>query len=331
MNILLSRPDNLGDVMLTLPMAGWLKAQWPRSKIFFLGKSYTKALVDCCHCIDFFLDRDTLLAQPYLLKEHDIQAFIHVLPDYEVAKIAYSQRVPLRVGTSHRLQHWLTCNRRINLGRRDSPLHEAQLNIQLLGALGLPTLVTVADLPKYYGFSAPQADVSMHQKPTLILHPKSKGSAREWPLTHYYQLAESLPHLRIAITGTETEGNLIRQECPQIFKLPHVQNLTGQLSLRELIALIAQTKVLVACSTGPLHIAAALGIHTLGIYPSIKPMHIGRWGALGYKVQLLAQSKECRLCASIAKDRKPCACIGSIEPKEVMNRILACLATEKRL
>jgi ADP-heptose:LPS heptosyltransferase len=39
--------------------------------------------------------------------------------------------------------------------------------------------------------------------------------------------------------------------------------------------------MLVAASTGPLHIASAVGIHAIGLYPSKRPMHPGRWMPLG--------------------------------------------------
>ena len=44
----------------------------------------------------------------------------------------------------------------------------------------------------------------------LILHPKSKGSAREWPLEKYTELIEILPKdkFKIFVTGTERRGRI---------------------------------------------------------------------------------------------------------------------------
>jgi hypothetical protein len=50
--IIISRTDNLGDVILTLPMAGILKSEIPGCYILFLGKKYTKPLVDACEHVD---------------------------------------------------------------------------------------------------------------------------------------------------------------------------------------------------------------------------------------------------------------------------------------
>ena len=54
--IIISRTDSIGDVILTLPMAGMLKRKSPGCEIYFLGKSYTKDLVDSCVNIDRFID-----------------------------------------------------------------------------------------------------------------------------------------------------------------------------------------------------------------------------------------------------------------------------------
>ena len=45
-----------------------------------------------------------------------------------------------------------------------------------------------------------------------------------------------------------------------------VTDLTGQLSLSQLVELIAHCDGLVAASTGPLHLAAAFGIRAVGLY-----------------------------------------------------------------
>ena len=49
---LLSRTDSIGDVVLTLPMCGWLKQHIPGARIIFLGKTYTKAIIECCPDVD---------------------------------------------------------------------------------------------------------------------------------------------------------------------------------------------------------------------------------------------------------------------------------------
>ena len=81
--------------------------------------------------------------------------------------------------------------------------------------------------------------------------------------------------------------------------------------LSEFITLISLCDGLVANSTGPLHIAAALGKDAIGIYPPMRPIHPGRWAPLGVHAQALVLDKECSDCRGNPHE---CHCIMSIEP-----------------
>ena len=212
-----------------------------------------------------------------------------MLPRKEISRWAKRQGIATRIGTSHRPYHWTTCNRLVNLGRKKSDLHEAQLNLQLLRPLIKRPFVALADLPEYYGWrtstehQAKFAPYLSDQHFNLIIHPKSQGSAVEWPLYHYLQLVRLLPtdQFRILVTGTAAEGKVIEQECSELLRLKHVTNAIGAFSLPEFIDFIGQADGLLACSTGPLHLAAASGIRTLGLYSTHRPIHAGRWGPVG--------------------------------------------------
>ena len=56
--ILISRTDSIGDVVLTLLMAGIIKQFLPQSKIIFLGRNYTKDVIDLCEHVDEFVSFD---------------------------------------------------------------------------------------------------------------------------------------------------------------------------------------------------------------------------------------------------------------------------------
>jgi ADP-heptose:LPS heptosyltransferase len=99
------------------------------------------------------------------------------------------------------------------------------------------------------------------------------------------------------------------------FDLPHVHNLTGKMSLDELIAFIGAADVLVAASTGPLHIAAACGIQAIGLYADRRPIHPGRWAPLGPKAVAITYDKP------ILKGEED-ASIVKIEPARIAGLIL---------
>jgi ADP-heptose:LPS heptosyltransferase len=91
--------------------------------------------------------------------------------------------------------------------------------------------------------------------------------------------------------------------------------------LPQLLAFVGTADGLVANSTGPLHMAAALGRQALGLYPPIRPMHPARWAPLGPHAEYLVFNKpDCQQCRQAPA---ACSCLAAIEPVEVLNRIAA--------
>jgi heptosyltransferase-3 len=288
-NILISRTDSIGDVILTLPMAGIIKEKYPNSKIYFLGNDYTKAIIEKCEFVNHFVNIKDTSVQSF--KNLKLKAAIHVFPNKEVAQMVKNAAVPLRIGTSHRWYHWFTCNKTVDFTRKKSDLHEAQLNLKLLSPLGINNTFSLEEIAKYANWPLVN-QVFPHivkGKFNLILHMKSKGSAAEWPVKMFMEMAKGLsPDLyNILISGTEDEGKRIKDECLEIFDLEHVTDVTGQFSLSNFINFVGSCDGLLACSTGPLHIAASSGINALGLYPDKKPMNAGRWAPIGKKVQYI--------------------------------------------
>lgn len=323
-SILISRTDAIGDVMLTLPLAGILRKHLPNAKIYWLGQPYARPVVEACQYVDGFLERAAMLQKPEEWANLRIDTILHVSPDHAVATLADRLKIANRIGTSHRSFHWLRCNHLVNLGRKGSNLHEAQLNAKLLGPMGLPDTFTLEELSAYYGLVVPpyQGSVALPaDKFKLVLHPKSSGSAREWPLANFLTLAQTLPQDRfeIYVSGLAGEGELVKAAIPALFELANVHDNTGQMSLPEFISFVQAADGLLAASTGPLHIAAALGKKALGLYPPIKPMHPGRWAPVGPEAGYLVRELNCRACRYTPEQ---CACMAHISVESVSRTLL---------
>jgi heptosyltransferase-3 len=331
MKIIISRTDSIGDVLLTLPMCVWLKQQFPAAKLIFLGRNYTKPVVDCFSVIDSFVDLATFENTPTAHRVEQMRALgadaiIHVFPNKEIASLAKKAQIPMRIGTSHRSFHLLTCTHRLGFTRKKSALHEAQLNFELLRPFGLeeiPSLEAVTAFTEKFSVTPQKMPDSIQHalsqaKKTVILHPKSQGSALEWPIESYLSLTRQLnaEGYSVFFTGTEQEGAQFRAQLPTH---PLVIDTTGKLTLDELIYFISQVNHLVACSTGPLHIAGFVGTHAVGLFSSRVPIHPGRWKALGKKVSILVNDPKCPTC----KKGKTCNCIQEIPVKAVFEEIQA--------
>ncbi len=325
--IIISRTDSIGDVVLTLPMAGVIKNFIPQSRIIFLGRNYTKDVILLSAHVDEFLSYDDILKlnvqeQIVVIKQLKATHIIHVFPVKQIAYLAKRVGIENRIGTTNRLWHWFTCNIKIKLSRKNSNLHEAQLNTKLLTPLGINQEFSLDELASRYGFTKIPGleksfeDLIDHSKKRVILHPKSKGSAREWGLDNFSDLINELDKNKhqIFISGTAQDGEFLKDF---ITKHPEAINLTGKLSLQQYIAFINHCDVLIAASTGPLHIAAALGKKAIGLYAPMRPIHPGRWKPIGTKANYLVIDKDCSDC----RKNMDCHCIREIKTMEVIKLI----------
>ena len=348
---LVSRTDAIGDVVLTLPVCGWLKQQFPGCRVVLIGRAYTAAVAAACPWVDAFLELSDLEEigeepavtplelraaedeQVAVLRRYRAQAIIHVFPNLFLAQRARRAGIPVRIGTRNRWWHWLTCNRLVALSRRHSPLHEAQLNLQLLRPLGytetlpLPAVAELVRLVPAVPLPPPFQALLAARRPgqlNVILHPRSRGSAREWGLVNFGELARRLHAAghRVFVSGTGEEGaELAAAGWFDKNKAYLAADLTGQLVLPEFIAFIGAADGLVAGSTGPLHLAAALGRHALGLYPPIRPMHPGRWAPLGPHADYLVFDRpDCQDCRA---QPAACTCIKAIGAAAVAARVAA--------
>jgi ADP-heptose:LPS heptosyltransferase len=109
----------------------------------------------------------------------------------------------------------------------------------------------------------------------------------------------------VFFTGTEKEGQLFRNQIPNH---THIKDVTGLWDLKSFISVISKSKALIACSTGPYHIAGLTGIKAIGLFAQRKPIHPGRWAALGRQAQALTSEGVCENCAA----GKECRCIEEI-------------------
>lgn len=328
--IIISRTDSIGDVILTLPICDWIKQHYPNAHIIFLGKHYTIPILNAYKAIDQVCDWSEFESLPTVqrlsrFRELNADAIIHVFPNKEIASLAKKVKIAHRIGTSHRSFHLLTCNHRVNFTRKRSDKHEAQLNFELLRPLGLKELPSVEEITESTRLFQPEVqqlpdniEQFIQEHPNfVILHPKSQGSALEWPIEQYVTLNKLLNNKGIAVayTGTEKEGVLFRGYLPSS---QLTIDTSGTLSLEQLMTFIQKATGIVACSTGPLHIGGYLGTKTIGLFSSRRPIHPGRWYAIGKDTHYLVSDENCPVCTK----GQECKCIERILPEQVLNLLL---------
>ncbi len=318
--IAISRTDNIGDVVLALPVAGWIKRYYPNAEVLFIGRDYTRSVIESSVFVDRFIDRKNLIDGTLDLKSFNIDAIVFVFPDKEIGVLAKKAAIPLRIGSFRKLHHLLTCTNWVNFTRRKSLLHETQLNFKLLKPLGIPTTISKEEIPSLYGMKkiAPLTERLLpllnKEKFNLIIHPKSNGHGKEWPAYKYHELCLKLPSdkFNIIFTGTENEKSFIEEQFNDLIQSSsNISNGAGLMNLNEFISFIASADGLLASGTGPLHVAAALGKLSVGFFPPMPPVYSQRWENLGrrafhFEKAYCPKNYSCRKI-------KGCQCVEDIE------------------
>ncbi len=330
--ILLVRTDRIGDVVLTLPMLPFLRARYPDGHIAMLLSSVTGEIAEGNRYLDevIWYDRDRSMI-PFremasVLRAKRFEAAILVHPTLRLALLLVAAGIPIRIATGYRY-YSLLLNRRVYEHRRDARRHELEYNLRLLRELGCEAPDAGVD-PDYGITVSGEAQDRVDQllatrgirpgDPFVVLHPGSGGSARDWPAESFRALCRLLVEKRrlpVVVTGNDRETALagsVAGAAPG-----KAVSLAGLLTLKEIAALCTRASLFVANSTGPIHIASAMGTPVVGLYPQIPPMNPQRWGPYAGRKRVLVPDRPVT-CTECGRGRSAsCACMASIPVEQV--------------
>lgn len=152
----------------------------------------------------------------------------------------------------------------------------------------------------------------------VIIHPGAGSQAKKWPLENFAQVGKRLEDegYSIVITGSQEERKEAQKLAEEIGGSAF--SLAGELSLIELIALIAKAQLYIAGDTGPLHLASALGIPFVAIYSGTNQAEL--WGPWQGSYFLVKSDVDCAPCGKkFCSDKK---CLTLISPVEVVEKAI---------
>lgn len=301
MNVLLVRPDGIGDEILCLPVATALRRFMPGARIIFLSTAYAAPVLDHHPDVDEIrtIDGRESLSDLVRLFKRGVDAAVFLKPLRRLMWAAFLARVPVRVATGYRWYSVLA-NRRVYEHRKDFAKHETAYNVGMLKGLGLsvaevvaPRLILTEDERRLA-----RQRLADRPAPHVVLHPGGVA-ARTWKAEHYRKLAEALDQqgMSVIVTGSQKEAEEFSHRALADHPLPPaVRNLMGRLSVRELMAVIAESQAVVSGATGPAHIAAACGVPNVALFDPRRNNLPTRWQPLGTGVVLRPDVPICEKC-----------------------------------
>jgi len=298
------RTDAIGDNVVSLPIAGALKSMLPGVKIVWICKEYVEPVVRRSTHVDetrVWGQDDPIQSTLELFRGLD--AVVFAFPEPMLMSAAKRSQVPIRVATGRRWASIKWATHRVWRGRRRRAEHETLQGLRLLHPMAMPARWRFPERTDWFHLTGLTRDtdrmtpielgnIQAQPSHSIILHPGNHGSAAGWSILRFEDLASQLLErgMRVIITGTQDERPALEKLLVNHAENPLLVDAVGKWSLDEFMDAMSQVSCVVASSTGPLHVASALGIPTVGLYRSEAPFWPERWSPLGTGT-ILATSK----------------------------------------
>lgn len=317
--ILIVRPDKIGDLVLTLPMATAIKEFLPDAHVSFLVREYTAPLVSFAVDVDETVIYNTqwsLSKTISFLRSAKCDAIFFLGSKFKLTVAAFFARIPIRVG---RASWWYSFlfNKRIYEHRKTAEFNEAKYNVRMLKAIGL--ISETVPFPKLD--LSQLSDIILPCPQYIVFHVTTGGSTRPWNEEHFIELAGALKqtlNYPLILTGTSDDYEFLFRIAERMKHCSCDVHILITETLPELATVLAKAKLVIACGTGPGHLAAALGTPTIGLFPLVKTLSKERWGFRGkHVINLSPQIRpkpDCPMCSD-------CICVNEITVSQVIEGV----------
>ncbi len=356
--VLVVRVDEIGDVVMTSPFLRELRQLIPQAHITLVVKPAVYNLVELCPYVDEIKTYDWQTGDPRTrnLRLHwrALKLFwkyywqnrfdLAILPRWDADRhyatfVTYFSGAPWRIGYSENVN---PLKKRLN-GTYDLLLthtlthnqlkHEVEHNLEVIRSLGGQAQDDRLEL--WFGPGDQEAAAKFLTQSGITrddflvsLAPATSQPRKQWPVERFKELGLWLKReydakfLVIGGKGEESLGEELKNALGSC-----VINAVSKTTLRQTAALLKRSQVLISNDTGPMHMAAALGIPTVAIFchpeggsdfSCNSPVRFGPWKNSGLVIQPKNSSFPCREECNAGEPH----CILGVTVEQVKNAIL---------
>ena len=301
--ILMRGPNWVGDAVLAIPAMKAVRRKYPDSEITLLVRPWVAGVFTSAP----FIDRVWSEPKPAGLtdwmrisrsiRERGFDLALLFPNSFESAAMVFLGRVPTRVGYATDARSWmLTQSLRPSTEKR----HQVDYYLDLASAVSAPvdhpsikieaSSEEKAQARKLLASAGIDANRSF-----LVLNPGAAyGSAKRWGEERFAEAGDALASelgIDVAIIGSEKERSIA--ERVQGLMKTRVAVLNGRTSLETLIGVISESSLVLTNDSGPMHIAAALGVPTVAIFGPTEHFATGPYGP---RARIVREPVDCSPC-----------------------------------
>ncbi len=332
--------SSLGDVMHALPALATLRANHPSAYIAWLVEKPYKDLLYNNPNIDeiivirtrywrknwtretFGEIRDTIAK----LRKHRFDVALELQGLIKTGLIAFLSGARQRLGL-HRKNcreplNTLFTNKKASFVGKGHNIVDINLNLVRLAGGTEP-------VPQRHPLEVPeeikakvdvffQENPDLPAKPIAVINPGAGFPTKLWKLDRFAKLADRIAReqgLNILLAWGPGEKPMAEQIAGLMTENSWIAPNT---TIQESIALFGHTALMISCDSGPLHLAAAMGIPTVSIFGPTDPVRNGPYGS---NHQVVWKEQPCSFCW-----KKTCAiethdCMEQVEVEDVFQAV----------
>ncbi len=309
--LMVRAPNWVGDAIISLPAVHALGQRYPTAELMVVAKPWVADIYRSQSWVSDVIvyDSEGDHRGPWrfrrlvkVLRQEKFDAAILFQNAFQAAWMAWRAQIPVRIGyaTEHRSSLLTTP---LPVPSLSVVGHQAHYYLHLLWQVGIIQETNRRPEPR---LEVPPGVLALakHQlrklgitpsKPTLGLHPgASFGTAKRWLPERFAELADRIAeelNCQILLFGSASEEPLAKDICGRMRQ--KALNLVGATTLLELMAFAKICNAFVSNDSGPMHLAAALGVPVVALFGSTDDKATG---PLGQQVKILKSSPECSPC-----------------------------------
>ncbi len=342
--ILVVKVDHIGDFVTAIPAIRRLKRIFPAAAIHVLASRAARAFAASEDCIDEFIEFEffhsvsglgpreisreeyqALRARlaPYrfdlavdLRKHRDTRDVLRYTPARFLAGYDHMGQFPF-------LDVSLEWEGDRHLQRKRSHVTDDLINlVEAIGTAGtqertrLAATMPHSTVPEFL----PDDARALFDRPVVAVHPGVGNVMCQWPAEHFAVLIDLLVErnaVNAVLIGGGEEAELAEEVLGRIANRGAVASVVGKTSLRQLPDLLRACALYIGNNSGPKHIAAALGVPTIGIHSGV--VDAIEWGPIGDRAVAVRRNMTCSPCYLARPDDCPrgFACMRGLEPAYV--------------
>ena len=285
--ICLVRLSALGDVCLAVPLVRTLQHAFPDAQITWVTTAPMLQLLEGLDEVEFALAEKANHPLAYLafyrrMRRRTFDVLLGAQASFRAHFLYPLVRAERKIGfakSEARDAHHFFVNEHVR-GRRE---HLLDSFLAFAEALGTTKRIVEWRLPigaADHGF----AEKRLGSGRWVALNPMASKPERNWLPERYAAVVDACIRrwdTSVVLTGgpASKEREFGRNVLRRIAKPERVLDLVGQTTPKQLAAVLARAKVLVAPDTGPVHIATAMGTPVVGLYAVARPELTGPYNS----------------------------------------------------